>query len=58
MFSEYGLSKNITSDLIKSFSENYNFFYKDWDSFNIWKMGEKSRLVCGAILKALKKKSI
>jgi len=55
--SEYGLSKNITSDLIKSFSENYNFFYKDLRLFSIYgKWEKKSRLVCGAILKALKKK--
>jgi dTDP-glucose 4,6-dehydratase len=55
--SEYSLSKNITAELIKSFSKNYNFFYKDLRLFSIYgKWEKKNRLVCGAIDKALKNK--
>lgn len=56
--SEYALSKKITSDLIKKFSSNFNFFYKDLRIFSVYgKWEKKHRLVCGAILKALKKRN-
>lgn len=56
--SEYAISKKITSDLIKKFSLNYNFFYKDLRLFSVYGRWEKKhRLVCGAILKAIKKKN-
>lgn len=55
--SGYALSKNITSELIKKFSLNYNFFYKELRIFSVYgKWEKKHRLVCGAILKAIKKK--
>ncbi len=56
--SDYALSKKITSDLIKKFSLNYNFFYKDLRLFSVYgKWEKKHRLVCGAILQAIKKKN-
>ncbi len=56
--SEYAFSKKITSDLIEKFSLDYNFFYKDLRLFSVYgKWEKKHRLVCGAILQAIKKKN-
>ena len=55
--SEYALSKNITSELINKFSLDYKFLFKELRLFSIYgKWEKKHRLVCGAILKAIKKK--
>ena len=55
--SEYALSKNITSELINKFSLDYKFLFKELRLFSIYgKWEKKRRLVCGAILKAIKKK--
>ncbi len=55
--SDYALSKNITSELIKKFSSDYKFLFKDLRLFSIYGKWEKNhRLVYGAILKAKQKK--
>lgn len=55
--SDYALSKNITSELIKKFSLDLKFLFKDLRLFSIYgKWEKKHRLVYGAILKATQKK--
>lgn len=55
--SDYALSKNITSELIKKFSLDYKFLFKDLRLFSVYgKWEKKHRLVYGAILKAAQKK--
>ena len=55
--SDYAFSKNITSELIKKFSLDLKFLFKDLRLFSVYgKWEKKHRLVYGAILKATQKK--
>ncbi len=57
--SDYALSKNLTSELIKKFSLEYKFLYKDLRLFSVYGKWEgQHRLTFGAILKAIQKKKI
>ena len=54
---DYSLSKYLASNLVIDFAKKYNFLYKELRFFSIYgKWEKKHRLVCGALLKALKKK--
>ena len=55
--SDYALSKNLTSELIKKFCLEYKFLFKDLRLFSIYgKWEKKHRLVYGSILKGITKK--